>query len=41
MWVKPAVRAGTVKRIVVDMPPDRLHIVDNRTIPDVCGISLH
>ena len=25
-----------VKHIVVDMPADRLHIVDNRTIPDIC-----
>jgi 2-methylcitrate dehydratase PrpD len=32
----PAVRAGQVRRIVVDMPADRLHIVDNRTIPDIC-----
>jgi 2-methylcitrate dehydratase PrpD len=32
----PAVRAGKIKRIVVDMPADRLHIVDNRTIPDIC-----
>jgi 2-methylcitrate dehydratase PrpD len=32
----PAVRAGKVKRVVVDMPADRLHIVDNRTIPDIC-----
>jgi len=32
----PAVRAGKVRRIVVDMPADRLHIVDNRTIPDIC-----
>ncbi len=32
----PAVRAGRIKRIVVDMPADRLHIVDNRTIPDIC-----
>ena len=32
----PAVRAGQVKRIVVDMPADRLHIVDNKTIPDIC-----
>ncbi len=32
----PAVRAGAVRRIVVDMPADRLHIVDNRTIPDIC-----
>jgi len=32
----PAVRAGKVKRVVVDVPADRLHIVDNRTIPDIC-----
>ena len=32
----PAVRAGQIRRIVVDMPADRLHIVDNRTIPDIC-----
>ena len=29
-------RAGRIKRIVVDMPADRLHIVDNQTIPDIC-----
>jgi 2-methylcitrate dehydratase PrpD len=32
----PAVRAGNIRRVVVDMPADRLHIVDNRTIPDIC-----
>jgi 2-methylcitrate dehydratase PrpD len=32
----PVVRAGKIKRIVVDMPADRLHIVDNRTISDIC-----
>jgi 2-methylcitrate dehydratase PrpD len=32
----PAVRAGKIRRVVVDMPADRLHIVDNRTIPDIC-----
>jgi 2-methylcitrate dehydratase PrpD len=32
----PQVRAGRIKRIVVDMPADRLHIVDNKTIPDIC-----
>jgi 2-methylcitrate dehydratase PrpD len=32
----PQVREGKIKRIVVDMPADRLHIVDNRTIPDIC-----
>jgi 2-methylcitrate dehydratase PrpD len=31
-----AVRAGQIRRIVVDMPADRLHIVDNRAIPDIC-----
>ena len=31
-----AVRAGRIRRITVDMPADRLHIVDNRTIPDIC-----
>jgi 2-methylcitrate dehydratase PrpD len=31
----PAVRAGKVRRIVVDMPADRLHIVNNRTISDI------
>jgi 2-methylcitrate dehydratase PrpD len=31
-----AVRAGSIKHIVVDMPADRLHIVDNRSIPDIC-----
>jgi 2-methylcitrate dehydratase PrpD len=28
--------ADNVRRIVVDMPDDRLHIVNNRTIPDIC-----
>ncbi len=28
--------AANVRRIVVEMPDDRLHIVDNRTIPDIC-----
>lgn len=32
----PEVRAGRIRRIVVDMPADRLHIVDNRSIPDIC-----
>ncbi len=32
----PAVRADHIKRIGVDMPADRLHIVDNSTIPDIC-----
>ncbi|HZP77049.1 MAG TPA: MmgE/PrpD family protein [Pseudolabrys sp.] len=36
MLEDPAVRAGRIKRIVVDMPADRLHIVDNRTISDIC-----
>jgi 2-methylcitrate dehydratase PrpD len=29
-------RAEEVRRIVVTMPDDRIHIVDNRTMPDVC-----
>jgi len=29
-------RAEDVRRVIVDMPDDRLHIVDNRTIPDIC-----
>jgi 2-methylcitrate dehydratase PrpD len=32
----PEVHAGRIKHIVVDMPADRLHIVDNKTIPDIC-----
>jgi len=32
----PAVRAGKIERIIVDMPADRIHIVDNRTISDIC-----
>ncbi len=28
--------ADKVRRMVVEMPDDRLHIVDNRTIPDIC-----
>src|ERR1700704_2632552 len=28
--------AGNGRRIVVDMPDDRLHIVNDRTIPDIC-----
>jgi 2-methylcitrate dehydratase PrpD len=32
----PDVHAGKIKHIVVDMPADRLHIVDNKTIPDIC-----
>jgi 2-methylcitrate dehydratase PrpD len=31
-----ALRADGVRRIIVDMPDDRLHIVNNRTIPDIC-----
>ena len=32
----PAVRAGQIKRIVVDIPTESLAIVDNATIPDLC-----
>jgi 2-methylcitrate dehydratase PrpD len=28
--------ANNVRRMVVDMPDDRLHIVNDRTIPDIC-----
>jgi 2-methylcitrate dehydratase PrpD len=28
--------ASNVRRMVVDMPDDRLHIVNDRTIPDIC-----
>ena len=31
-----AVTAAGVKRMVVTMPDDRLHIVSNRNIPDIC-----
>jgi 2-methylcitrate dehydratase PrpD len=32
----PAVRAGSIKRIAVDIPTESLRIVDNSTIPDLC-----
>ena len=32
----PAVRAGNIKRIAVEIPTDSLRIVDNSTIPDLC-----
>jgi 2-methylcitrate dehydratase PrpD len=32
----PAVRAGNIKSIAVDIPTDSLRIVDNSTIPDLC-----
>jgi 2-methylcitrate dehydratase PrpD len=32
----PAVRAGSIKSIAVDIPTDSLRIVDNSTIPDLC-----
>jgi 2-methylcitrate dehydratase PrpD len=32
----PAVRAGNVKRIVVDIPTESPAIVDNATVPDLC-----
>jgi 2-methylcitrate dehydratase PrpD len=32
----PAVRAGNVRRIVVDIPTESLAIVDNATVPDLC-----
>ena len=36
LMAEHGLRAHNVRRIVVDMPDDRLHIVDNRTIPDIC-----
>jgi 2-methylcitrate dehydratase PrpD len=30
------VRADAVKRILITMPDDRMHIVNNREIPDIC-----
>ena len=32
----PAVRAGNIKSIAVDIPTESLRIVDNSTIPDLC-----
>jgi 2-methylcitrate dehydratase PrpD len=32
----PAVRAGNIKHIAVDIPTESLRIVDNSTIPDLC-----
>jgi 2-methylcitrate dehydratase PrpD len=32
----PAVRAGTIKRIAVDISPESFRIVDNSTSPDLC-----
>jgi 2-methylcitrate dehydratase PrpD len=32
----PAVRAGSIKRIAVDIPTESLRIVDNSAIPDLC-----
>jgi 2-methylcitrate dehydratase PrpD len=29
-------RAEHVRRVIITMPDDRIHIVDNRTMPDVC-----
>ncbi|WP_445504219.1 MmgE/PrpD family protein [Microvirga sp. G4-2] len=29
-------RAEQVRRVIITMPDDRIHIVDNRTMPDVC-----
>ncbi len=36
LMAEQGVRAGDVRKIVVQMPDDRLHIVDNREIPDIC-----
>jgi 2-methylcitrate dehydratase PrpD len=31
-----ALRADQVRKLTVHMPDDRLHVVDNRTMPDIC-----
>jgi 2-methylcitrate dehydratase PrpD len=36
LMAEHGMRAGDVRKIVVQMPDDRLHIVDNREIPDIC-----
>jgi 2-methylcitrate dehydratase PrpD len=36
LMAEHGLRADHVRRIIVEMPDDRLHIVDNRTIPDIC-----
>jgi 2-methylcitrate dehydratase PrpD len=36
LLLKAPLRKDKIRRIIVDMPADRLHIVDNRTIPDIC-----
>jgi len=36
LMAEHAVTAAQVKRMVVHMPDDRLHIVSNRDIPDIC-----
>lgn len=34
------IRADEVRKIVVTMPDDRIHIVDSRTMPDICAQHL-
>ncbi len=36
MMAEHGVRADDVRRLVAHMPDDRIHIVDNRAMPDVC-----
>jgi 2-methylcitrate dehydratase PrpD len=36
LMAEHGLHVGNVRRIVVDMPDDRLHIVNDRTIPDIC-----
>jgi 2-methylcitrate dehydratase PrpD len=36
LMAEQGLRTDNVRRIIVDMPDDRLHIVNNRTIPDIC-----
>lgn len=34
------IAAGDVQKVTITMPDDRIHIVDNRTMPDVCAQHL-
>jgi 2-methylcitrate dehydratase PrpD len=31
-----ALKVESIRRVIITMPDDRIHIVDNRTMPDVC-----
>lgn len=34
------IKAGDVEKVTITMPDDRIHIVDNRSMPDVCAQHL-